>query len=366
MPTILHADLDAFYASVEQRDNLALRGLPVAVANGSSRGVVASASYEARRFGVRSAMPVTRAKTLCPDLIVVLANHPLYHDVSKQIHAVFRRVTPLIEPIALDEAFLDVTTAAPTIEAGLAVARSIKAAVREATSLTISVGVATGKMAAKIASGRSKPDGLLAVDAGLEALFLQDLPVGVLWGVGPKRQAALAALGITTIGGLATLADEHLLPLFGRTGPEIRDLAQGIDPRPVVPNRENKSISSETTFEETVLSTDAGTVLSILNGLAAEVAASVAAERLLTRCVAVKIRTADWRIHSRQRTLLSATCAPALIERAAWTEFRRWERERQAAGGRGPARLVLLGVRAADLIHADAPRQLGLFDRLYG
>jgi DNA polymerase-4 len=365
MPTILHADLDAFYASVEQRDNPELRGLPVAVANGSARGVVASASYEARRFGVRSAMPVTRARALCPPLVVVLANHPLYHDVSRQIHAVFRRVTPLIEPIALDEAFLDVTAVAPTVEAGLELARGIKAAVREATGLTISVGVATGKMVAKIASGHSKPDGLLGVGAGQEARFLQDLPVSVLWGIGPKREAALAARNITTMGGLVTLDEDTLLELFGRTGPEIRDLAQGIDPRPVVPNRESKSISSETTFEEAVLSTDWGAVASILSGLAAEVAASVAGENLVTRCVAVKIRTADWRIHSRQRTLLSATLAPALIERAAWAEFRRWERERQAAGGRGPARLVLLGVRASDLLHADAPRQLGLFDRLY-
>src|SRR6478672_9038987 len=156
--TIIHADLDAFYASVEQRDNPALRGLPVGIANGSARGVIASASYEARRFGVRSAMPVSRAKTLCPELMVVLANHPLYHEVSQQVHAVFRRFTHLIEPIALDEAFLDVSAAAPTIEAGLGVARSIKGAVREATGLTISLGVATGKMLAKIASDRSKPD----------------------------------------------------------------------------------------------------------------------------------------------------------------------------------------------------------------
>ena len=227
-------------------------------------------------------------------------------------------------------------------------------------------GSPPAKWSLKSPRGKSKPDGLLGVGAGQEARFLQELPVSVLWGIGPKREAALAARGITTMGGLVTLDDDTLLALFGRTGPEIRDLAQGIDPRPVVPNRESKSISSETTFEETVLSTDWGAVAGILSGLAAEVAASVSAERLLTRCVAVKIRTADWRIHSRQRTLLSATQAPALIERAAWAEFRRWERERQAAGGRGPARLVLLGVRASDLIHADAPRQLGLFDRLYG
>jgi len=364
--TIIHADLDAFYASVEQRDKPELRGRPVAVANGSARGVVAAASYEARRFGVRSAIPVTRARTLCPDLVVVPADHPRYHAVSAQVHAVFRQVTPLIEPVALDEAFLDVTDAAPSIDAGLAVARTIKTAVREATGLTISLGVATGKLLAKIASDQSKPDGLLGVAAGQEAAFLRDLPVGVIWGIGPKRQGQLADLGITTVGGLAALDEERLLALFGRPGADIRALARGVDLRPVEPNRENTSISSETTFEEALLSTDWAAVAGVLGGLAAEVAAAVAAKGFLTRCVAVKIRTADWRIHSRQRTLLSASAAPALIERAALAEFRRWERERREAGARGPVRLVLLGVRASDLIHADAPRQLGLFDRLFG
>jgi DNA polymerase-4 len=221
-------------------------------------------------------------------------------------------------------------------------------------------------MVAKIASDQSKPDGLLGVIAGQEALFLRDLPVGVVWGVGPKRQAQLAGLGITTVGHLALLDDARLLELFGRPGPEIRELARGQDPRPVVPDRESKSISSETTFEEALLSTDWTAVAGVLTGLAGEVAAAVAGEGLLTRCVAVKIRTGDWRIHSRQRTLLSATTSPTLIARAALAEFRRWERERVEAGGRGPVRLVLLGVRASDLLHADAPRQLSLFDRLYG
>ena len=363
--TIIHADLDAFYASVEQRDHPELRGRPVAVANGTGRGVVAAASYEARPFGVHSALPVSRARTLCPTLLVVPANHPLYHDVSQQVHAVFRRFTTLIEPIALDEAFLDVSAGAPTIEAGLQVARELKAAVREATQLTISLGVATGKMVAKIASDRSKPDGLLGVAAGQEAAFLRDLPAGVIWGIGPKRQAQLAERGITTVGHLAALDDEPLLALFGRTGPEMRDLARGHDPRPVVADRETKSLSSETTFEEALYSTDREAVAGVLAGLAGEVAAAVTGEGLLTRCVAVKIRTGDWRLHSRQRTLLTATASPQIIERAALAEFRRWERERVAAGGRGPARLVLLGVRASDLLHADAPHQLGLFEPLY-
>ncbi len=363
---IIHADLDAFYASVEQRDHPDLRGRPVAVANGSARGVVAAASYEARRFGVRSAIPVARARTLCPDLVVVPANHTLYHAVSADVHACFRQTTALIEPIALDEAFLDVTAGAPTIAAGEAVARELKAAVRAATALTISLGVATGKMVAKIASDQSKPDGLLAVPAGQEAAFLRDLPAGVIWGIGPKRREQLAALGVTTVGDLAALDLAPLQVLFGRTATEVRELAQGRDPRPVVPDRETQSISSETTLDEAILSSDWAAVVDVLDGLAAEVAASVAAEGLLARCVAVKIRTADWRIHSRQRTLLSPTAAPTIVERAARGEYRRWERERRAAGARGPVRLVLLGVRASDFIHADDPRQLGLFEQLIG
>lgn len=362
--SIIHADMDAFYASVEQRDHPELRGRPVAVANGaeSRRGVVAAASYEARRFGVRSAMPLWRALTLCPDLMVVKANHALYREVSGAVHAVFRRYTAQIEPVALDEAFLDVTARAPTIDEAAALAAELKAAIRLAVSLTASLGVARGKMLAKIAGSMSKPDGLLAVAEGREAAFLAGLPVGVLWGIGPKREAQLAALAISTIGQLAALDSEQARALFGNWGPEVRDLARGYDPRPVVSDRTSQSISSETTFEELLPARDYEEIHGILSSLAEEVAAAVQAEDLRARCVAVKIRTADFRLHTRQRTLLAPTAAPGLIGRAALAEFRRWLGEQPAPGG---LRLRLLGVRASDFINDDETRQLSLFERFY-
>jgi DNA polymerase IV len=365
--SIIHADMDAFYASVEQRDQPGLRGKPLAVANGagSRRGVVAAASYEARRYGVRSAMPLWRALELCPALTVVPGNHRLYRQVSTAVHEVFRRYTARIEPIALDEAFLDVTATAPTIDEATRVAAELKRQIREAVDLTASLGVARGKMLAKIASDRSKPDGLLTVPEGQEAAFLADLPVGVLWGIGPKRQTQLAELGVTTVGHLAALDEDGARRLFGRTGPEICDLARGYDPRPVVSERDSKSISSETTFEDLISSDHRADIAAILTGLAEEVASAVQAEGLLARCVAVKVRTADFRTQTRQRTLLAATAHPAVFGRAAVAEFRRWLAERAAGGARGPARLRLLGVRASDFVGVDESRQLGLFERLY-
>jgi DNA polymerase-4 len=365
--SIVHADMDAFYASVEQRDNAELRGIPLAVANGagSRRGVVAAASYEARRFGVRSAMPLWRALELCPDLTVVPGNHKLYREVSGAVHEVFRCFTTRIEPIALDEAFLDVTAVAPTMDRAMEVAAELKRQIREAVGLTASLGVARGKMLAKIASDRSKPDGLLVVAEGREAEFLAGLPVSALWGIGPKREAQLADLRITTIGELAALDEEQARALFGRWGAEVRDLARGYDPRPVVPNRDSKSISSETTFEELLSSNQGAEIAAMLHGLAEEVAAAVEAEGLLARCVAVKIKTADFRTQTRQRTLLAPSATASVIYRAALSEFRRWLAERQVAGARGPARLRLLGVRAADFIARDDTRQLSLFERLY-
>jgi DNA polymerase-4 len=363
--SIIHADMDAFYASVEQRDHAELRGKPLAVGNGagSRRGVVAAASYEARRFGVRSAMPLWMALERCPDLTVVAANHKLYREVSQAVHTVFKQFTLQIEPIALDEAYLDVTAAAPTIQAAAALAAELKRQVRGAVGLTISLGVAGGKMPAKIASDRSKPDGLLVVPAGGEAAFLAPLPVSAVWGIGPKREAELRERGITTIGELAALEIGAARALFGRWGDEVLDLARGYDPRPVVPNRDSKSISSETTFDDALSPADQGAeIRQILNGLAEEVAASVQAEGFLARCVAVKIKTADFRTQTRQRTLLAPSAHAGVFARAAAAEFRRWCQE-QSAGGRVP-RIRLLGVRASDFILVDDTRQLSLFEPL--
>ncbi len=364
--SIIHADMDAFYASVEQRDHPEWRGVPLVVGNGtgSRRGVVAAASYEARRFGVRSAIPLWQALERCPDLLVVPANHKLYREVSNAVHAVFRRFTALIEPIALDEAFLDVTAAAPTIVAAGALAAELKAEIRAAVGLTASLGIGSGKMLAKIACDHSKPDGLLAVPAGGEAAFLAPLPVSVVWGIGPKRQAELSARGITTIGELARLDEEAARELFGRWGAEVLDLARGYDPRPVMADRDSKSISSETTFDDPLAVQQDSEIRAILRGLAEEVAVAVQAEGFLARCVAVKIKTADFRTQTRQRTLLAPSAQAGVFARAAVAEFYRWCTEQRTADPRRRLRVRLLGVRTSDFIAPDETRQLSLFEDL--
>lgn len=357
--TILHGDLDAFYASVAQRDHPELRAKPVAIAFSSRRGVVASCSYEARAFGVRSAMPLFIAQQRCPDLIVQPSDFDAYHEASAAIHAIFRTVTDQIEPIALDEAFLDVTNVAPTIEAGVELARRFKQQVLERTALTLSFGVASNKLCAKIASGQSKPDGLLAVAAGGEAGFLAPLPVSKIWGIGPKTNTRLAEAGITTIGQLAALDDAQAATLFGRWGQELRAMAQGIDPRPIVSERDSRSVSNETTLDADLRLADIAGAATILNELAEAVAANLVAEGLLTKCVGVKVRSSDFQIYGRQWTLLAPTASSTVIYKAALACYRRWVAEMQAAGK--PLRVRLLGVKAASLVARDAPHQPSLF-----
>ncbi len=357
--TILHGDLDAFYASVAQRDHTELRGKPVAIAFSSRRGVVASCSYEARAFGVRSAMPLFIAQELCPDLIVQPSEFDAYHAASAAIHAIFRTATDQIEPIALDEAFLDVTPVAPSITAGAELAGRFKQQVRDRTALTISFGVASNKLCAKIASGLGKPDGLLTVAAGGEAAFLAPLPVGKIWGIGPKTNARLAEAGITTIGQLAALDDAQAATLFGRWGQELRAMAQGIDTRPIVSERDSKSVSNETTLDADLRLTDIAGAAAILNELAEAVAANLVADGLLTKCVGVKVRSSDFQIYGRQWTLLAPTASSTVIYKAALACYRRWVGEMQAAGK--PLRVRLLGVKAAALVTHDTPHQLSLF-----
>lgn len=358
--TILHGDLDAFYASVAQRDNPPLSGQPVAVSFGGTRGVVSSCSYEARAFGVRSAMPIFQAQQLCSTLQVVQADFAAYHEASAAIHTIFHAITPHVEPIALDEAYLDVSQAAPTVEAGVELARRFKQQVRERTGLTLSLGVATNKLCAKIASGRSKPDGLLPVPAGGEADFLAPLSASEIWGIGPKTTLRLAAIGITTIGQIAQLDDAKAMELFGNWGPKLRDMARGLDSRPVVSERESKSISSETTLEHDLAPANLPAIAPILREQAEAVAVHLAREGLLTKCVGVKIRTRDFQLHGRQRTLLAATAKGEIIYKAAMACYRRWLDE-SATSGRRPSGVRLLGVKASSLITVDDPRQLGLF-----
>src|SRR6478672_5329806 len=246
---IIHVDMDAFYASVEQRDRPELRGKPVAVGGSpEQRGVVAAASYEARRFGVRSAIPMSRAIRLCPALVIVPPDFSKYRTVSRQVFEIFRSVTPLVEGLSLDEAYLDVTDNSWGETLGMVVARRIKDRIREETGLTASAGVAPNKFLAKIASGWQKPDGLTVIAPERVETFLQQLPVDALWGVGPVTAGKLRALGITRLVDVRTADPQRLRYGVGSLTDWLRQLARGEDPRPVEPDRPRKSVGSETTF----------------------------------------------------------------------------------------------------------------------
>src|SRR5579884_3876469 len=244
---IAHFDIDAFYAAVEIRDDPALRGKPIAVAGSSRRAVVLTASYEARPYGVRSAMPLFKARALCPELIVVPPRMPHYRAVSHDVFTIFSEGAKAVEALSLDEAFVDIDAA--DTETVVAFAQRVRERVRNEIGITVSAGVASGKMIAKIASDTCKPDGLAVVPRGTEAAFLAPLPVGRLWGIGPKAQARLAAIGVQRIGEFAALDDRRLFELFGRTGKMLRELARGNDDRRVGNERDAVSVSTEETFE---------------------------------------------------------------------------------------------------------------------
>jgi DNA polymerase-4 len=245
---ILHVDMDAFYASVELRDRPELAGRPVVVGGLGPRSVVLSATYAARAFGVRSAMPVGRARRLCPQAIFIPPRHRLYGEVSREIMAIFRAVTPDVEPLSLDEAFLDVSGARRRLGSPRAIAELIRAQVREQQSITCSVGVAPVKFAAKIASARCKPDGLLVVTAAGLLDFLHPLPVAALWGVGDRAEEVLARLGLRTVGDIAHVPPATMRRELGAAGEHLWALAWGRDERSVVPAREEKSVGAEETF----------------------------------------------------------------------------------------------------------------------
>ena len=316
MQQIIHADFDAFYASVEQLDNPELRDRPVVVGGSpEDRGVVASASYEARRFGVRSAMPMRTALRLCPDAVRTPTNFSRYREVSRRVMAIFREYTPLVEPLSLDEAYLDVTALAATGRAADEIASELKGRVKEELGLTISVGVATSKSVAKIASDFDKPDGFTVVPPGAERDFLSPLPVGRLWGVGPKTVERLNAEGIHTIGDLASQTDEWFIRMFGRTGTRIRSLALGNDDSAVVVERETKSISSESTFTQDT--GDRDELMEMVSRLSQDVARGLLDSALRGRTVKIKLRLSDFTTITRQKTLSEPVDSADDIARAA-------------------------------------------------
>ena len=336
MRHIIHADLDAFYAAVEVLDNPELRGLPVLVGGRpDGRGVVATASYEARKFGVHSAMPMATAVRHCPDGIIMRPRFDRYREVSAQVMSIFREVTEVIEPVSLDEAYLDVT-AASEHRSPIAIAIDVKERIANEVGLTISVGLGTGKCVAKIASDLQKPDGLVVVPVGQEAEFLAPLAVGKLVGVGPKSAARLNEEGVHTIGQLANMPDAWFARRFGKRGAGIRDRARGADHDPVRTARETKSLSSETTFPEDLAAP--AELLTVIERLSGSVADSLTRKSLAGRTVAVKIRLADYTTFTRQMTLPDVTNDDAVIAATAWTLL-----ERELEPGRA-FRLLGVGV----------------------
>ncbi|TXH04536.1 MAG: DNA polymerase IV [Nevskiaceae bacterium] len=296
---IVHVDMDAFYASVEQRDDPKLRGRPVVVAWRGNRSVVCAASYEARRFGVRSAMPAVRAERLCPDAVFVPPDFTRYRAVSQATREIFRRHTDLVEPLSLDEAYLDVTENKTGLPTATRVARSIREAIREELHLTASAGVAPNKFLAKIASDWRKPDGLFVIQPGDIDAFLPPLPVGRLPGVGKVMETKLKALGVATIGDLRALELPALEQRFGRYGRRLHDLARGIDHGEVCPDRPTQSVSAEDTFSEDVL---LGDLAPTIIRMAEKTWAAAAKTPRTGRTVVLKLKTADFRILTRSHT----------------------------------------------------------------
>ena len=308
-PGILHVDLDAFYASVEQLADPTLRGRPVVVGGLGSRGVVAAASYEARRFGIHSAMPMARARRACPDAAFISPRFDEYAKASRSIMAILRAVTPLVEPISLDEAFLDVRGARRLLGDGPTIARDLRVRIKDETGLVASVGVATTKMLAKIASDLAKPDGLLVVEPGTELEVLHPLPVGRLWGVGPATRKRLDRYGVTTIGDLAALSEETLVSTLGRAhGEHLHALAWNVDDRPVEPERVAKSIGHEETFPQDVR--HRATLEHEIVRLSDRVASRLRAAQRVARTVQLKLRYHDFRTITRRRRSPSPPISP--------------------------------------------------------
>jgi len=348
---VLHVDMDAFYASVEQHDDPALAGKPLIVGWDGGRGVVAAASYEVRRYGVHSAMPMRTALQLCPHALCVRPRMARYQEVSAVVFGVFREVTPLVQGLSLDEAFLDVTASQELLGGAVEIARRIKRRIGELTGLTASVGVAPNKLVAKIASELHKPDGLTVVEPARVRELLDPLSVRRLPGLGRKTGARVEAAGIRTFGELRSAPDAVLWPLFGRYSPWMRERASGIDDRAVLPEVEEKSLSAEDTFEHDIA--DARTLQRQLARLADLAAGRLRGRQLMAGCIGVKIRRDDFSTFTRQRAVAPPTCESRAVGAVAAELLARW-----LATNPG-AKLRLLGVVLTELTPAA---QLGLFE----
>ncbi|MCA8961651.1 MAG: DNA polymerase IV [Planctomycetes bacterium] len=351
--SILHADMDAFYAAVEVLDDPSLKGVPLIIGHPGRRGVVATASYEARRFGVHSAMPSAVAMRLCPNAVWRPGRGRRYVEVSRQIRAIFESYTPLVEPLSLDEAFLDIGGSCRLFGSAIDIARQLKDRVRSEIGLTVSVGVAENKFLAKVASDLEKPDGLTVVPAGRGEEFLRDLPVRRLWGVGPKSAAHLERLSLRTIGDLVRAGHDFLVRQLGPgMGEHIWALAHGRDGRRVVTDHLARSISTESTFGEDL--TDPATIRDFLFQASGSVAATLRREGFRAKTVQLKVRTGDYTTFTRAHTLEVPTDLPEPLYRTAVHLLE----TRVDLAGRG---VRLLGVGAKGLLPASAPVQGDLF-----
>jgi DNA polymerase IV len=348
--------MDAFYASVEQLDNPEYQNKPVIVGadpkGGHGRGVVAACSYEARKFGVRSALPISRAWKLCPEGVYVRVRMDRYVEVSREVMGVLRRFTDLVEPLSIDEAFLDVTGSLALFGSPEQIARSIKKQLRETTGLTASVGGAPNKFVAKIASDLKKPDGLVIVEKGEISDFLRDLPISRLWGVVPKTEARLHELGVRTIGDVRNASRELLTRQLGSLGEHLFQLSNGNDDRPVVPNWESKSISSENTFEEDTRNREL--LVQTIQRLSENVGRRLRREDFRARKVTLKLRYEDFETHTRQTSLDRAIQTDEEIARLAIGLFDQFPLDRK---------IRLIGVGTGELVRpgGQKPNQLELF-----
>jgi DNA polymerase IV len=358
---ILHIDMDAFYASVEEHDHPELKGKPLIVGGMGGRGVVAAASYAVRRFGVHSAMPMREALRRCPHAVCVQPRMSRYKEVSAQVFAIFREFTPLVEGLSLDEAFLDVTASQQLLGSAESMGGEIRRRIARKTGLTASVGIAPNKLLAKIASDLNKPDGMCRISADNVHEILDRLPVEKLFGVGPKSLAAVHAAGIRCFGDLRGASDEVLWRAFGKHGKTMRDRADGLDDRPVLAYREEKSISAEETFAGDICGCAPLTVQ--LLHLADRAASRMRLQSLAAGCVSVKIRRADFTTYTRQRAVQPATQDTAVIAAAAKALLQQWLTKQPQAAVR------LLGVGVSELqslpqgeLFAGGPREVSRLD----
>jgi DNA polymerase-4 len=341
--SILHVDMDAFFVSVELRTRPELRGKPVIVGFPVDRSVVLSASYEARAMGVKSAMPMGNAMRMCPNAVIIEPRHGLYYEVSRQLMGIFESITDLVEPVSVDEAFLDVGGAIRRLGPPLQIGHLIRRRVASELGITASVGIAANKFVAKIASTRCKPDGLLLIEAGQTVAYLHTLPVNALWGVGAKTADVLARLGIRTVADVAATPLASLKRILGASGEHVHRLSMGLDPRPVTPIRLEKSIGSEETFA--IDTPDDALLHRELLRLSHRTASRLRSAGMLARTIALKLRYADFSTISRSKTMQTPVDSAQLIYQVA--------SQLLASLGERPMSVRLVGVRAEQLEPAE-------------